>query len=129
MGVMMISCETDRVSDGCHTFGDMYRVRSLLFIALMRQFPAQSFRSLRHCDGSARDGQFLAGTVLPTGKQVSVHMREEFWPLLHGMPTPDLAPQWDGHGNQDALNRLEDWLEKFYRSKSYGSGNTQRKQN
>ena len=112
-GVMMVSCDTDRVSDGCHSFGDLYRVRTLLFVALMRQYPDQSFRSLRHSDGSARDGQFLAGITLPTGKQVTIHMREDSWDLLHGIPTPDKAPHWDGHGNQDSLNRLETWLERL----------------
>ena len=77
MGIVIIDCDAEKISDGSHTFADLYDMRDLLFISLMRRFPDRSFRSLRHSDGSARDGMFLAGLHLPSGKQVTVHMREE----------------------------------------------------
>lgn|SRR5574337_273739 len=116
MGMLVVNCDTDSVSDGVHTFADLYEIRNLLFIALMRRYPERSFRSLRHSDGSARSGMFIAGLILPTGKQVTLHMKEESWSLLHGLPTPDKAPQWDGHGFRDSMNRLEDWLEREIKS-------------
>jgi hypothetical protein len=115
-GMLIVQCDTDKTSDGSHTFAELYAIRSLLFIALMRRYPDQSFRSLRHNDGSFRDGMFIAGLILPTGKQVTLHMKEESWSLLHGIPTPDRAPKWDGHGKQDSLNRLEDWLDREIKS-------------
>jgi len=115
MGVLIIDCNTDKVCDGSHTFADLYAIRDMLFIALMRRYPEKSFRSLRHDDGSFRDGMFICGLTLPTGKQVTLHMKEEKWDLMHGLPTPDKAPTWDGHGSRDVLNRLEDYLEKMIR--------------
>jgi len=109
-GMIMVACDSDKVSDGVHTFGDMYKIRDFLFISLMRRFPDRSFRSLRHDDGTFREGMFIAGVLLPTGKQVTVHMKEDIWDLMHGLPTPDRAPHWDGHGFHDSLNRIEDWL-------------------
>jgi len=110
MGIVMIECDSEKVSDGVHCFSEMYSIRDLLFIALMRRYPEKSWRSLRHDDGSTRDKMFICGITLPTGKQVTMHMKEEMWSLLHGLPTPNKAPQWDGHGFRDSLNRLEDWL-------------------
>jgi len=112
MGIAIIECDVEKISDGVHRFSDLYKIRDLLFIALMRRYPDRSFRSLRHDDGSFRDNMFICGLTLPTGKQVTMHMKEEKWPLLHGLPTPDRAPKWDGHGFKDSLNRLEDWLEQ-----------------
>jgi len=112
MGVLIIDCNTDKVSDGVHTFSDMYAIRDLLFIALMRRYPEKSFRSLRHDDGSFRDGMFVCGITLPTGKQVTLHMKEAMWTLQHGLPTPEMAPKWDGHRSGESLGRLEDWLEQ-----------------
>jgi hypothetical protein len=111
MGFLFVECDTDKISDGAHCFADLYEIRNLLFIALMRRYPERSYRSLRHDDGSCREGMFIAGLTLPTGKQVTMHMKEEHWPLLHGIPTPDKAPKWDGHGFRDSMNRLEAWLE------------------
>ena len=115
MGIVMIECDTEKISDGVHKFSEMYEIRDLLFIALMRQYTDRSFRSMSHNDGSFRDNMFICGVVLPTGKQVMLHMKIEKWDLLHGIPTPDKAPEWDGHGTQDTLNRFEDWLEKEIR--------------
>lgn len=110
-GVLIIDCaDTDKVSDGAHTFADLYVQRSLLFSALCRVHGDKAWRSHRHSDGSARDNYFIAGLELPTGKHVTFHMTDDFWACLHNVRTLDKAPAWDGHEPKDVCDRLEDWL-------------------
>lgn len=109
-GMLIVPCDTDKASDGYHTFGDLYRHRCLLFIALIKNCPEMSWRSLRHDDGSAHDGWFIAGMRLPTG-DITYHLPEEMWTLLHGIETREKAPAWDRHTSKDVCDRLESWIE------------------
>ena len=58
------------VSDGDHTFADLYRHRNLLFIGLLN-LVSNGWYSERHSDGSAFDGWFIAGVELEEGKQIT----------------------------------------------------------
>jgi hypothetical protein len=98
------------VSDGIHTFDELYRHRCYLFSCLMRKFGGRAWKSFRHDDDSFREGQFIAGIALPTGESVTYHMPEKFWPMLHGIKELPIAPKWDGHNSKDVLKRLEEWL-------------------
>jgi len=109
MGMLVINCDTDKASDGCHTFGELYHHRQLLYVALMKSHPKMSWRSLRHEDGSAHDGWFVAGMRTPKG-DISYHLKEEFWFMLHGIATPEKAPPFDGHTSKNVLERIEDWV-------------------
>jgi hypothetical protein len=108
--------ETDEISDGYHTFGELYDHRAALFIALMLSHPGISWFSDKHDDGSVFEGFFIAGMHLPTG-QISYHMRVEPWRrLLEGqvldkIPHPQKAPRWDGHNSTDVIERLKQWIE------------------
>jgi hypothetical protein len=102
---------TDQISDGYHTFGELYEHRTLLFVALMRAWPQLSWFAQRHDDGSAFPGFFIAGMHLPTG-QITYHLEDRWLPLLRRLPIVELAiaPQWDGHASSDVVRRLTDWL-------------------
>jgi hypothetical protein len=99
--------DTDEISDGYHTFSELYRHRAALFILLTRMVPEWSWRARRHEDGGAMyEGMFLAGMHLPTG-DISYHMPIKYWPLMeHVHATLELAPAWDGHTSDDVLERL-----------------------
>jgi hypothetical protein len=102
---------TDQISDGYHTFGELYEHRTLLFVALMRARPELSWFAQRHSDGSAFPGFFIAGMRLPTG-QITYHVEDRWLPLLRAQPIIELAvaPEWDGHTSSDVVRRLTDWL-------------------
>lgn len=102
---------TDQISDGYHTFGELYEHRTLLFVALMRAWPQLSWFAQRHDDGSMFPGFFIAGMNLPTG-QITYHIEDRWLPLLRRLPVTELAlpPRWDGHSSADVLVRLADWL-------------------
>jgi hypothetical protein len=53
--------ETDEISDGYHTFGELYDHRAALFIALMLSHPDISWFSDKHDDGSVFDGDRFFG--------------------------------------------------------------------
>lgn len=101
---------TDDVSDGYHTFGELYDHRSALFIALMRCHPKLSWYALFHDDGVGVQGFFIAGMNLPTG-QVTYHMKLSPWmSLLGDIPHRVKAPKWDGHTAEVALDRIKEWM-------------------
>jgi hypothetical protein len=72
---------SDEISDGYHTFGELYQHRAALFIALMKLNPQISWYAQFHDDGSVVPGFFLGGMNLPQG-QVSYHIRSDPWMYL-----------------------------------------------
>lgn len=110
MGMLCVECDTDKVSDGCHTFGELYEHRQLLYIALMLSHPNMSWKSLIHNDLSYHKGWFIAGMRTPKG-DISYHLSEKYWNLLDDIENKPKAPHWDGHTSRDVLHRIEDWIE------------------
>lgn len=108
--MIVVKCDSSQVSDGQHTFGELYSHRCYLFAALMRCFPKESWKSLRHDDGSMHDGWFITGMKLPTGETITYHMPEVMWTAVHSIRTLARAPKWDGHTSRDTIHRLDDWL-------------------
>jgi len=109
MGTLTIEGSAGKVSDGYHTFDELYEHRCHLFIALMRCKPTISWRANNHEDGTMYDGWFIAGMHLPTG-DISYHLPTNMWELLDhsGIATSLKAPAWDGHTPSDTLRRIKD---------------------
>ena len=99
-----------QISDGYHTFDELYEHRITLFIALMKSHPKISWRANNHCDGSMFDGWFIAGMHLPTG-DITYHLPRKLWFSLDnfGIETRLNAPKWDGHSSEDTIRRLQEW--------------------
>lgn len=108
---LVLPCDVGQVSDGYHTFDELYDHRCLLFLALMRSHPLISWYSSRHSDGSEYDGWFIAGMQL-NDKQVSYHLNNKYRKLISktDILCLDKAPEWDGHTSSDVLARLEEWI-------------------
>lgn len=104
-----IPCEAKHISDGFHSFNELYDHRCLLFVALMKAFPKMSWRSLRHEDGSFHEGWFIAGMRTPKG-DISYHLPESMYFMLENIETRDRAPKWDGHTSADVIDRISDWV-------------------
>jgi hypothetical protein len=103
-----IYCETEKVSDGYHTIGELYEHRFELFVALMHSNPEISFRAKFNHDGARYPGWFVAGMRLSTG-QISYHLPERYWDRLSMLETYERYPNYDGHSSQDVLDRLRVW--------------------
>ena len=104
--------QTSEISDGYHTFGELYDHRCLLFLALLKAHPTLAWRSRLHEDGSKMEGWWIAGMNLPSGP-ITYHIPDSQWPLLDAtaVPTLDRAPAWDGHTSADVLTRLRTWIQ------------------
>ncbi|MBK8191572.1 MAG: hypothetical protein IPK79_14130 [Vampirovibrionales bacterium] len=110
MGKITIECDAGKVSDGYHTFDELYDHRCHLFAALMRSNPDISWRANNHEDGTMFDGWFVAGMHLPNG-DISYHLPVSMWTLLDGkgIATVNKGPKWDGHTAADTVKRLAEW--------------------
>lgn len=97
---------TGETSDGYHTFNELYKHRVALFIALMHAYPAMSWWSRKHHDGTMYDGDWIiAGMDLPNG-QITYHMQGTYTQYLQSIRELSLAPQFDGHTPQEVVKRL-----------------------
>lgn len=98
--------ETGEISDGYHTFNELYEHRHALFITLLKHYPVRSWRSKMHADKTEIPGWFIAGLTLPTGSEITYHLPNRLWAYLNDIVELPCAPQWDGHTSQDVIKRL-----------------------
>lgn len=111
MNTLKIPCKTGEVSDGYHTFDELYEHRCTLFLALMKVMPEISWISQLHDEGNGFDGWFIAGMNFDTGT-VSYHLPMEMWThaCVTGAELRERAPKWDGHTSADVVKRIQAWL-------------------
>jgi hypothetical protein len=107
-----INCDSNKVSDGYHTFEELYEHRVVLAIALFSKFPEYSWVADKHSDGSRYDAWLLLGMTLPKVGQITYHIPEKYREFCRevGIPSLDLAPTYDGHSAKDVLTRLKTFL-------------------
>lgn len=99
------------ISDGYHTFNELYRYRMLYNAAFFNLLPKEIVhKSKRHHDGEEcfGGGWFIVMANLPTG-QISNHYELKDWDLFQ-IPEKEVADEWDGHTPQEAADRLHEYL-------------------
>lgn len=103
------------ISDGYHTFNELYEHRIALFIALCHVYSNDGYQSPNkrmvwkskvHSDGSLMDGWFIAGIGVFQGEQITYHLPMDKWDSLH-VRELEKAPLWDGHIPSEVVKRLE----------------------
>src|SRR5438094_395930 len=100
--------DTGSISDGYHTFDELYDHRITLFLALCRHIIFKPrWKALKHADGSSIDGWFIVGIGMEPGEQITYHVPLLRWPEAAFLQELDHAPPWDGHTAQDVLDRLK----------------------
>lgn len=130
-----IQGEISSVSDGYHTFEELYDHRITLFIALCKmkqqfRYPMVKveaysrkdpipmppepelivWRSKKHSDGEIcfGDGKwFVMGIGKDQGTQITYHLPIERWEETEFAETLELAPEWDGHTGPEVIERLK----------------------
>lgn len=93
------------ISDGYHTFNALYHQRAILFSVICNQFPDKCFKSFRHSDGTMFENMFIVGIETPKGNFTYHFDTQPYWEYFN-VPEVDAAPEWDGHTEDDALERL-----------------------
>lgn len=99
------------ISDGYHTFNELYYYRMLYNAAFFNLLPKEwVHKSKKHHDGEEcfGGGWFIVMAQLPTG-QISNHYELKDWDLFH-IPEKEVADEWDGHSPQEAVDRLHKYL-------------------
>lgn len=100
-----------RISDGYHTFNELYEHRIVNYIKLCEFVENCSrktvWRSRCHSDGSIYEGWFLLGINTEQGKQITYHLPVSKWEDTNFALTLDKAPEFDGHTSADVLERLK----------------------
>ncbi len=97
---------TNNISDGYHTFGELYNHRHDLFIALVNQFPDQAWRFSKNHDGVGYEGYFGLGLFPEPGKQITFHLPDKYLPIVVDVPHHLINPHYDGHTSKDIIYRL-----------------------
>lgn len=99
------------ISDGYHTFNELYEHRTMLFLLAASQF-TDTWISKKHDDGTMFPGYFIAGINLPYGKTITYHLENKYWDAAINCYMVELpqAPKWDGHTSQDVLERIKDFF-------------------
>jgi hypothetical protein len=108
--------DTNLISDGYHTFGELYEHRIELYIALCKmidkhccEFTSPVWASKVHSDGTSFEGWFILGVTTDEG-QISYHLPMSKWEhvikKVETIQVLDKAPEFDGHTSADVLERL-----------------------
>lgn len=108
--------DAGQVSDGWHTFDELYEFRKLYNAALFNEWAFHGensvHKSRKHHDGTIPFGDsdwFIVCAKLPTGL-ISNHYRMKDWDLFK---IPDYGRalfEYDGHTAQDVAKRIQDYL-------------------
>lgn len=117
--IMMINAEiaelnkndknaTNDISDTCHSFGELYFHRMMLFATICNTpaYNAKAWKSKQHDDpkNPMFDGYFIVGIETPEG-QATYHYQLEYWDVFK-VKELERAPKYDGHTPADAIQRI-----------------------
>lgn len=116
---------TKQISDGYHTFEELYHYRMLYHASFVNLLEERSVmddtsnhdvhKSWRHSDGElcfGKDNYFVVVVELPTG-QITNHYKGEHWDLFR-IPEKEFANEYDGHTPAEAADRIESYLRQNY---------------
>ena len=98
--------DIEEVSDGFHTFNDLYEQRMFLFAALVNAYKDRAWKSLRHEDGEHCFGGdwFIVGIDTPKGSY-TYHYGIQYWDVFDCEVLPR-AKHWDGHTDKDVTRLM-----------------------
>ena len=97
------------VSDGYHTFNELYHHRMVLFAVICNTYKDKAWKSWKHHDGDMYDDYFIVGITTDKG-DYSYHYHKDNWDKFD-VKELENAPAWDGHIPND-IDRLLSLLAK-----------------
>lgn len=97
--------DVGEVSDGYHTFNELYYQRMMLFATIVNMFPEKSWKTKRHEDGEEcfGGGWFLVTIDTPEGAY-GYHYEMKYWDKFMCKELR-VAKHWDGY-TEDDVTRL-----------------------
>lgn len=111
----------DDLSDGYHSFNDLYYQRAVLFAAIVNQNPDLSWKSFKHEDGKYcfdKNGEwFIVGVDTPEGPY-TYHYEKKYWDMFKCKEL-ECGRHWDGHTDKD-VTRLLSLVSRVKKSELHG---------
>jgi len=107
--------EVGQVSDGYHTFDELYEFRALFHALLLNEWKNNSSikveKSRRQQDGSLCDNGdfFIVVAQLPSG-QISNHYPMKYWDYFKITESEKVTIAYDGHSSSDVLRRMKSYI-------------------
>lgn len=92
------------ISDGYHTFDELYNHRMILFSIVCNTYKDKAWKSWKHEDGTMYDYYFIVGIRTKLG-DYTYHYRRDEWNMFD-VKEIDNAPRWDGHEPKDITRLL-----------------------
>lgn len=92
------------LSDGCHSFDELYFHRMILFSVICRTYKSKAWKSRLHADGTMYEYYFIVGVDTKEG-QFTYHYHMQYWGFFEDIKTLQKAPEWDGHTSKN-ISRL-----------------------
>lgn len=101
------------LSDGYHTYNELYHHRALLFAAICNNHANIAWKSLQHHDPSEPmyDGMFIVGVETPFGQATYHYDIDPYWDLFK-VPELKRAHVQDGHTPEQAVERIYQYFSK-----------------
>lgn len=104
--------ETDgdmgEVSDGYHTFNQLYHQRAVLFATIVKQNKEKAWKSWKHKDGKfcfdSNKEWFIVGVDTPEGSY-TYHYEKKYWDMFDCVEL-EHGKFWDGHTEEDVTRLL-----------------------
>lgn len=93
------------VSDGYHTFNELYDHRAKLFAVVCESYKDLAWKSKLHDTGDMYDGMFIVGITTPLGQATYHYDIDPYWDMFN-VKELDKAPKWDGHTPTEAIDRI-----------------------
>lgn len=97
------------VSDGYHTFDELYHQRAILFAAIVNAYPDKAWKSLKHEDGKYcfdKNGDwFIVGIDTPEGSYTYHYETDKYWDIFK-CQVLECGKHWDGHTEKDVTRLL-----------------------
>ena len=93
------------LSDGYHTFNELYHHRAILFSVICNMFPDKAWKSKLHDTGDMFDGMFIVGIETERGQATYHYDTDLYWNIFN-VRELDRAPAYDGHTPAEAISRI-----------------------
>ena len=100
-GIISTLNDTGNISDGYHSFDELYYHRAVLFGVICKMFKDLSWKSKKHHDGSIYDKNFIVGIETPMG-QYTYHYSLDLWDMFD-VKELESAPEYDGYLPSDII--------------------------
>jgi hypothetical protein len=93
------------LSDGYHTFNELYHHRAVLFSVICSQNKKIAWKSKHHHDSTMYDDMFIVGINTPQGQATYHYNIVPYWDMFK-VEELNKSPAWDGHTPDIAIERL-----------------------